>query len=276
MSSGTNLASDKTESVDQAERSFYYHLLMTSGHERPEGDACPICFDLIELPMNEHSKVNACCMKRMCNGCILAAQRRGMNERCPFCRTPLPDDDDDASELAMIQKRVNKGDAEAIADLAHQYFDGDLGLQKDVPRAIELWTEAAELGSLDAHHELGDRYYFGDGIEEDKKKGIYHWVQAAMLGESESRHRLGEVEYDIGNYQRAVQHWMISAKMGDEDSLNEIKDMFKDGLATKAQYAEALLGYRDAVEGTKRPSERKRKDLDFKDSASVTDGYFDN
>ena len=44
---------------------------------------------------------------------------------------------------------------------------------------------------------------------------------------------------------------MISAKMGDERSLNLIKDIFKAGLATKTQYAEALRGYQNAVEETK-------------------------
>ena len=117
--------------------------LMASGHERPEGDACSICFLLIEMPVAAHSKINTCCMKRLCNGCILAASLRGMNDRCPFCRTPLPTDD--ASQLAMVQKRVDKGDAEAICSLGYQYCYGSMGLTKNVPRAIELWTEAAEL-----------------------------------------------------------------------------------------------------------------------------------
>ena len=39
--------------------------------------------------------------------------------------------------------------------------------------------------------------------------------------------------------------------MGDERSLNLIKDIFKAGLATKTQYAEALRGYQNAVEETK-------------------------
>ena len=50
------------------------------------------------------------------------------------------------------------------------------------------------------------------------------------------------VEFNEGNYELAVQHWMISAKMGFEESLNDIKGMFMEGHATKAQYAEALLG----------------------------------
>ena len=134
--------------------------LMRSGHERPERDTCPICFDLIELPVAEHSKMNACCMKLVCKGCIVAAQLRGMNDTCPFCRTPLPDDD--ASKLAMAWKRIDKGDPDAIKVLGDKYAIGGLGLEKDVPRAVELWTEAAKLGSLNAHHNLGRRYYHGD------------------------------------------------------------------------------------------------------------------
>ncbi|EJK75694.1 hypothetical protein THAOC_02574 [Thalassiosira oceanica] len=255
------------ESADQAARSLH-HRLMASGHERPEGHTCPICFDLIELPMGQHSKINVCCMKSVCDGCILAAHRRGMNDRCPFCRTPLPRDD--ASLLAMIQKRVNKGDAavrkgdaEAFSFLGGKYFQGRLGLTKDVSRAIELWTEAAELGSIDAHYSLGDSYYYGEGVEKDKSRGIHHWQQAALEGDVESRHMLGAVEYNNGNYQLAVQHWMISAKMGFEKPLNAIKDMFKEGHATKAQYAEALLGYRDAAEEMRSPQREEAKRLGF-------------
>ena len=235
---------------------------MTSGHERPEEERCPICFDLIELPIKEHAKLNVCCMKMVCKGCLLAARQRGIYDKCPFCRTPVPSDE--ASQLAMIRKRVGKGDAAAIKLLGNQYYYGRLGLTKDVPRAIELWTEAAELGSLGAHHELGRVYYTGDGVEEDKPRGIRHWQQAAMNGHVESRYYLGVIErYENGNYELAVQHYMISAKMGYEDSLNNIKDMFKDSHATKAQYAEALLGYRDAVEEMKSPQREDAKRLGF-------------
>ena len=235
--------------------------LMASGHERPEEDRCPICFDLIELPISKHARVKVCCMKRVCNGCIFAARQRGMNDICPFCRTPVPTDE--ASMLAMIRKRVGKSDAGAIYFLGQKYFFGERGLAKDVPRAIELWTNATELGSIDAHHELGVTYYTGDGVEEDRPRGIHHYQQAAMRGYARSRHSLGVIEEDeSGNYNLAVQHYMISAKMGYEDSLNAIKDMFKEGHATKAQYAEALLGYREAVEEMKSPQREEAKRSD--------------
>ena len=83
-----------------------------------------------------------------------------------------------------------------------------------------------------------------------------------MKGHVVSRCSLGVIEYRSGNYELAVQHYMISAKMGYEDALNNIKDMFTDGLATKAQYAEALLGYRDAVEEMKSPQREEAKRLE--------------
>ncbi|EJK44854.1 hypothetical protein THAOC_36574, partial [Thalassiosira oceanica] len=208
-------ADGSAESVDTAARDLQRRL-MASGHERPEGDRCPICFDLIEFPVGKHSKITICCMKRVCDGCIFAARRRGLRG-CPFCRTPFPADD--ASKLAMVQRRVEKRDADAIAHLGNKYFYGELGLAKDVPRAIELWTEAAELGSVIAHHDLGLVHYNGKGAEEDKPKGIRHWHDAAMKGHH----------------------------------------MFKDGHANKEQYAEALLGYRDAVEEMKSPQREEAK-----------------
>ena len=251
-------AGGAAESSDLAAARNLERALMASGHERPEGDACSICFLLLELPAAERSKIFACCMMRVCNGCILASQQRGMRG-CPFCRTPITNDN--ASKLAMIQKRVDKGDAEAISNLGDKYYHGEHGFAKDIPRAIELWTEAAELGSLEAHGQLGIVYYTGDGAEEDKPRGIHHFQQGAMGGHAPSRHNIGVVEYGYGNRQIALQHLMISAKMGYEISLNCIKDIFKKGHATKAQYAEALLGYQSAVEEMKSPQREEAKRL---------------
>jgi len=246
------------EPADLAARNLE-RALMTSGHERPEGHTCPICFLLIELPVGEHSRRNVCCMKRVCNGCIWEARQRGMNHTCPFCRTAIPADD--ASTLPLIKKRVDKGDAEAIFHLGDKYYYGDHGFTNDVPQAIRLWTEAAELGLSTAHHNLGLIYYAGNVIKQDKPRGIHHWQQAAMKGDAASRHNLGVADENNGNHQLALQHFMISAKMGFKRSLNHIKDIFMEGLATKAQYSEALLGYRDAVEEMKSPQREEAKRL---------------
>ncbi|EJK50550.1 hypothetical protein THAOC_30424, partial [Thalassiosira oceanica] len=210
-----------------------------------------------------HSKFNSCCMKAVCHGCILASYQRGMAKMCAFCRTPTPDNSD-AAIFALVRKRVDAGDPVAVESLATAYYRGNRGLQQDFPRAIELWTEASRLGDLDAHYKLGYRYYYGDGVEQDVARGIRHWQHAAIQGHPSSRFALGLDEYHNGNHELAVQHLMISAKMGDEDSLNGIKDEFMKGHATKAQYAEALTGYQNALEETKSPQREEAKKIQWK------------
>jgi len=141
--------------------------LYNQGHERPEADSCPICTLPIPLPKAKHSLLNLCCMKRICNGCDHAAKKRGMYD-CPFCRTPYPKDD--AGSLAMVRARVAKKDPEAIAHLGTEYSNGNLGLQQNMRRAVELWKEAAELGSVGALHNIAVSYYKGEGVERDEVK----------------------------------------------------------------------------------------------------------
>ena len=224
--------------------------LYSQGQERPEGHFCPICSLLIPLPMDKNSVFEVCCMKLICKGCSLAANKRGMFN-CAFCRTPLPDTANDADALVMIQARAEKNDPVAVHHLGVRYYHGQLGLQKDMRRAVELWTEAAELGSVEALHSLGLTYYRGEGVEQDDVKAVEFYKKAAMQGHVESRHKLGNHEGRKGNHDRAVRHFLISAKMGHKDSVETIKKLFMVGIATKEQYAQALKRYQDAVEGMK-------------------------
>ena len=222
--------------------------LYSQGHERPEEDFCPICTLAIPFPINEHSVFKACCMKTICHGCDFAAQKRGM-EDCPFCRTPCPENEADG--LAMIQARVGKKDPEAITILGGYYRRGELGLKKNEGKAVELYAEAEELGSIEALFNLGVAYYNGEGVQEDQTKSVQFYEKAAMLGHVDSRYQLGYDEEKKGNPDRAVRHFLISAKMGDSDSIETIKKFFMGGDATKEQYAHALKGYQDAVEEIK-------------------------
>jgi len=222
--------------------------LYSQGHERPEGDFCPICTLPIPLRLDEHSALNICCMKRVCRGCDLAARKRGM-EDCPFCRSPRPAGD--ADELAMIQARVAKKDPVAINLLGQKYIFGELGLQKDTRMAVKLWEEAAEIGSIDALFNLGLAHERGEGVKQDMAEGAEFYKKAAMQGHVKSRNNLGCLEGQQGNFNRAVRHFLISAKMGNKNSLEIIQKIFMAGHATKEQYAQALKGYQEALEEMK-------------------------
>ena len=224
-------------------------VLMRKGRTRSEGDECPLCN--LPLPLdNRQSSFRPCCVKLVCNGCLLAAKKRGMFH-CPFCRAPNPDNPSEA--LTMIQKRVDAGDPVAIYHLGQQYRFGLLGLEKDVTRAVELYERAAELGLKGAHFSLGVLHDEGTDVEKDIAKAIRHYEAAAMSGHVAARHNLGIEEGNAGNDDLALQHFLIAAKMGHKGALENIKMMFMEGLATKANYAEALRGYQSAVEEMRSP-----------------------
>ena len=224
-------------------------VLMKKGRTRSEEDECPLCNLLLPLE-GMHSSFQVCCMKLVCNGCVLAARKRGMWD-CPFCRTPVPKTRSHA--LAMIQRRADAGDLMAIWHLGNKYCAGD-HLEKDVARAVELYECAAELGAKDAHYSLGCLYDKGTDVEKDNATIIRHYEAAAMSGHVLARFNLGFVECNAEQYDLALQHWMISAKLGHETALNAVKSCFMDGLATKADYAEALRGYQNAIEGMRSPN----------------------
>ena len=182
-------------------------------------------------------------MKKVCSGCILAARKRGMRD-CPFCRTPRPKT---GQSLALVGKRVDAGDPVAIWHLGNKYRFGQYGLVKDVTRTVELYERAAELGVKEAHFSLGVLYAEGIDVEKDTAKAFRHYEVAAMGGHVLARHNLGNTEYRAKNHDLALQHWMISAKLGHQQSLNAVKLLFMNGLATKPDYAAALRGHQHAI-----------------------------
>ena len=232
-------------------------VLMKKGRKRSEEDDCPIC--QLPLPLDfDESMFKVCCVKEVCNGCVLAARKRGMWD-CPFCRTPRPTEG--SQTLAMIQKRVDAGDPVAIYFLGIQYDYGRYGLEKDGARAVELYERAAELGEKDAHFSLGCTYDEGTDVVKDTAKAHRHFEMAAMSGHVAARYNLGCEEMNAGNYDLTLQHCMISAKLGEHDSLNAVKHLFMNGLATKADYAAALRGYQNAVEEMSSPDRDEAESL---------------
>ena len=229
-------------------------VLMRKGRARSEEDECPICNLLLPLDW-EQSIFKACFLKLVCNGCFLAGRKRGMND-CPFCRTPTPDE---SQGLALIRKRVDAGDPVAIYHLGTKFCFGELGLEKDTTRAVELWERAAELGVKDAHYSLGFLYDEGKDVERDTVKAIRHYEAAAVKGDVHSRNYLGNEEHRAGNCDIALQHWMIAAMMGNEKSLQNVKTGFMKGHAIKADYAAALRGYQSAMEEMRSPDRDEAK-----------------
>jgi len=186
----------------------------------------------------------ACCGKIICSGCVHAFQSRITSKKedlCPFCRTPPASTDEKI--IKRYEKRIKLNDARAIYNLGGFYSEGRYGLRQNNAKALEVWHRGAKLGSADAYYSIGNAYSRGIGVEMNEKKATHYYELAAMGGDPYARFKLGVEEAKSRNVDKAFKHFMMAVKDGNSASLAVIKEMYKSGLATKDDYAEALRAY---------------------------------
>lgn len=68
---------------------------------------------------------------------------------------------EEMKRLSFYEMRADEGDSYALMDTAKFYCKGD-AFQKDLDKALELMTKAADLGNADAQQELADWYFYTD------------------------------------------------------------------------------------------------------------------
>ena len=220
--------------------------------ESPPREECPIC--MLPLPHNGNT-YKACCGKTVCNGCMWGNIVHNLEDGpgqvlCPFCRTMQTNDF--AREVRMLNERMAANDAGAFAQLGECYRHGQMGLQENHVRALELCTRAADLGSIEAHKSLGDYYYHGRGTPRDVMKAKHHWEIAAMKGNAAARHHLGVFEIDVRrDMNRAFKHFMIAAKDGYSDSMQNTRRGYSLGRVTKEELEETLRAHQKSLDEMK-------------------------
>ena len=213
----------------------------------PPREDCPICF--IQLPsLDTGRRYQTCCGKVICSGCSHAPlyDNQGNeidNEKCPFCRTPAPKSKEEMIERE--KKRVVLDDPIAIHNQGSNYREGKNGFPQDHIKALELFHRAAELGYAAGYNSIGYcyDYGYGYGVQVDKKKANHYYELTAMRGNERARHNIGNNEYREGNIIRALRHYKIAVRSGEAESLKIIKEIYKDGHATKDDYTTALRSY---------------------------------
>jgi hypothetical protein len=208
---------------------------------------CPLC--CLPLPLDTRkSTLYDCCCKSVCNGCRHANELRemeqGLEERCPFCREPAPEAEED--NLNYMMERAKANDPVALSQMGLKRYN-----EGDYEGAFESYTKAAALGDMEAHNNIAGMYYEGHGVEKDPKKKIYHLEEAAIGGHPSARYNLGNHDGRNGRFDRAYKHHIIAAKLGFDPALEMVKKGFVSGIVSKEDYASALRGHQAAVDATK-------------------------
>ena len=248
----------------------------------PPKEDCPIC--MLPMPVNSgvcdvHTNYQSCCGKIICCGCVQASRdeikrrnkerskKKKMEDLCPFCR--VPDTKSDKEEVKRLKQRIksNEDDAEAFLRLGNGYNYELWGLKRDRDKAFELYSQAAKLGSVQAHDQIAKAHKNGfvpghDGANWDMDKAQYHMELAAMGGHEAARHNLGLMEKQFyGSSEHAMKHFMIAASSGFELSLKEVGEGYKAGHVSKEDYTKTLRAYQNTREEMK--SEQRTKVLEL-------------
>lgn len=156
-----------------------------------------------------------------------------------------------ADELISL---ANNGDVEAMHHLgvAYEYGEdeevlGVLGIEKDLEEAVKWYRKAAEQGYAPAQDDLGDCYYFGDGVDVDYVEAAKWYRRAAEQGDQFAQNSLGDCYYygygvDVDNV-KAVKWYKKSAEQGNTAAKTDLGWCYYcgSGVAENVQKAEELL-----------------------------------
>jgi tetratricopeptide (TPR) repeat protein len=214
---------------------------------QPDGShhgECPLCFLPMPLDPKKYA-FHSCCSKMICGGCCYAHGRSNGGDRCPFCREPAVNIEENTKRM---MKRIETNDPAAMREMGTRlYHEGDYD------KAIEYWTNAAALGDPEAHYQLSTMHAAGKGVEKDEEKQVYHLEKAAMGGDPDARHNLACYEGRNGNAGRAVKHFIIAAKIGHENAMKKLWELYSYGSITKENLEATLRAHKAAIDEMKSP-----------------------
>lgn len=97
-----------------------------------------------------------------------------------------------ANEFIPLAER---GDHRAIYALGSMYSAGQ-GVEKDLSKSFELFSEAAKYGRADAMYKLGLMYESGQGVTQDLQKAARNYQKSAKKGYPLGQYRLGLLYID--------------------------------------------------------------------------------
>ena len=109
--------------------------------------------------------------------------------------------------------------AEELYQIGNQYYYGD-GVEKDYVKARTYYNQAAEMGYADALNDLGVLYLYGYGVEQNFETARTYYERAAEKGNARAYYNLGLLyEHGLGvepNLATAKQYYEQAVEKGDE------------------------------------------------------------
>ena len=160
-------------------------------------------------------------------------------------------------DLAGLQARAAKGDAEAELELSRAYYSGK-GVPKDLGKAADLLRQSATRGNAEAMYGLGFIYHRGLGVPHDDTVASQWFQKAADQGVARAELELG-LDYFHGengvklDYAAAAKYLTMAAQQKNAPdqsapAANALGNIYEHGLGVKVDGKQAVSWYTQAAE----------------------------
>jgi len=149
------------------------------------------------------------------------------------------------------QAMRDEADSAANYNLGEKYYYGN-GVPQDYTKAAKWYRKAAEQGYAPAQSNLGVMYEHGKGVPKDYTKAVEWYRKATEQGIAIAQFNLG-VMYDNGkgvpkDYAEALKWYRKAAEQGNASAQYNLGCMYANGKGVPQDYTKAAEWYRKAAE----------------------------
>jgi TPR repeat protein len=140
-------------------------------------------------------------------------------------------------------KTAAETSAQAAFNLGQCYF-GAQGTEQDIPKALEVWKQAAAQGHGRAASTAAMAYLSGEGVAPDPVQARRLAERAAELNDPSGLVLLGEIEFQAGDPDAAKAHWTKVSKLRPTGPTGHPAQPSDSACAQQGADLLKLIGYR--------------------------------
>lgn len=155
---------------------------------------------------------------------------------------------------AYIEKYSSELGGNVLSEQKDKFYTDGLAAKKNknYKSAFDSFSKGADLGNAKCQYQLGELYYYGNGVAKDYAKAVEQYKKAADQKHAAATYSLGYC-CKMGNgvtkdFKKAVSYYEKAVDLGSADAMNGLGFCYEEGKGVDQNYGKALELYTKAAE----------------------------
>lgn len=155
---------------------------------------------------------------------------------------------------AYIEKYSSELGGNVLSEQKDKFYTDGLAAKKNknYKSAFDSFSKGADLGNAKCQYQLGELYYYGNGVTKDYAKAVEQYKKAAEQNHAAATYSLGycyKTGYGITkDIKKAVSYYEKAVELGSADAMNGLGFCYEEGTGVSQDYGKALELYTKAAE----------------------------